>query len=202
MEENRDLLRDLELCEKATPGPWKLMFGMLQQLSTMIQIPIGIRVYRVQGVNVLYVHEELVREYKDELGRTMHLHKTYINDNWRSIYNTDGVQIVGAYDYEDNGMCTTREDAEFITSSRTGWPHAIERALKAEAEVEKLRAEVERLKVREEVLYDFATKYLCPYEGECPEPDYDTSDRVDCWEKFLAREEAREREKDGGRDSN
>lgn len=66
-------------------------------------------------------------------------------------------------------------------------------AEKLRAEVEKLRVEVEGLKLREEVLYDFATKYLCPYEGECPEPDHDASDCVDCWEKFLAREEARER---------
>jgi uncharacterized membrane protein len=34
----------------------------------------------------------------------------------------------------------------FIAAAREGWPHAIERALKAEAEVEKLRAEVERLR--------------------------------------------------------
>lgn len=74
----------------------------------------------------------------------------------------------------------------------------IERGLKAEAEVEKLqteletvRAEVERLKLREEVLYDFATKYLCPWETECLKPFHDASDCVDCWEKFLAREEAR-----------
>jgi hypothetical protein len=82
------------------------------------------------------------------------------------------------------------------------------RALKAEAEVEKLRAEVEKLRVeveglklREEVLYDFATKYLCPWETECLKPFHDASDCVDCWEKFLAREEAREREEDGGRES-
>lgn len=72
------------------------------------------------------------------------------------------------------------------------------RDLKAEAEVEKLRAEVEKLRVeveelklREEVLYDFATKYLCPWETECLKPFHDASDCVDCWEKFLAREEAR-----------
>jgi hypothetical protein len=33
----------------------------------------------------------------------------------------------------------TDEDNQFIAEARTGWPHAIERALAAEAEVERLR---------------------------------------------------------------
>ena len=70
--------------------------------------------------------------------------------------------------------------------------------MKAEAGVEKLRAEVERLRVeveglklRGKVLYNFATKCLCPWETGCLKPFNDASDCVDCWEKFLAREEAR-----------
>lgn len=35
--------------------------------------------------------------------------------------------------------CERLEDARFITEARTGWPHAIERAMAAEAEVERLR---------------------------------------------------------------
>ena len=41
------------------------------------------------------------------------------------------------------GCCTestlSKEDAEFIAEAREGWPHAIERAIKAEAEVERLK---------------------------------------------------------------
>lgn len=40
------------------------------------------------------------------------------------------------------GCCTestlSKEDAEFIAEAREGWPEAIERAIKAEAEVERL----------------------------------------------------------------
>lgn len=35
----------------------------------------------------------------------------------------------------------SNDDAGFIAASREGWPHAIERALKAEAEVERLKEE-------------------------------------------------------------
>ena len=36
-------------------------------------------------------------------------------------------------------------DARFIAQAREGWPHAIERAIKAEAEVEQLKGEIEQL---------------------------------------------------------
>jgi len=48
------------------------------------------------------------------------------------------------------GCCTestlSKEDAEFIAEAREGWPHAIERAIKAEEELIKTEDEVARLK--------------------------------------------------------
>lgn len=37
------------------------------------------------------------------------------------------------------------KDARFIAAARTGWPHAIERAMAAEAEVERLRGNCQAL---------------------------------------------------------
>ena len=74
----RDLQKDLEICNRATPGPWN--------------------------------GEE--------------------NTGVEPVFETGC------------GCCTestlSKEDAEFIAEAREGWPHAIERAIKAEAEVERL----------------------------------------------------------------
>ena len=160
----RDLQKDLELCEKATLGPWGVCGGG----------------YSVFAVNI--------PAHKD-LGSRVVVAECLTENDGKPFRDAFKIAV---------------EDARFIAQAREGWPHAIERALKAEAEMEKLRAEVERLKLlklREEVLYDFAPKCLCPWETGCLRPLHDASDCIDCWEKFLEREEAREREKDGGRDS-
>lgn len=42
--------------------------------------------------------------------------------------------------YPSEGSPPSTEDATFITEARTGWPHAIERAINAEKELAQLRA--------------------------------------------------------------
>ena len=76
----RDLKADLELCNKATPGPWEV----------------------VPGTN----------------------------------------SVSSPY---PRGRNKPRENMMFIAQAREGWPHAIERAIKAEAEVEQLKGEIEQL---------------------------------------------------------
>ena len=68
----RDLRKDIETCNQATPGPWRC------------------------------------------------LDDTPVDTQWASVYP---------------------EDLDFVMGSREGWPHAIERAIKAEVEVERLKAE-------------------------------------------------------------
>ena len=75
----RDLKADLELCNKATPGPWE--FGPIYAGT-----------------------------------------------------------IAGELDEERH-----RANRELLNNFREGWPHAIERAIKAEAEVEQLKGEIEQL---------------------------------------------------------
>lgn len=68
----RDLKADLELCNRATPGPWEAEDGLADPMVVM------------------------GRDYS---------HYFYVH---------------------------TERDAQFIAQAREGWPHAIERALKAE----------------------------------------------------------------------
>ena len=86
----RDLKADLELCNRATPGPWK-----------------------EQGTSV---------------------------QEWCIVSESTGDTVVGA-DYRDGPwVCITAEDADFVIEAREGWPHAIERAIKAEKQLEELLA--------------------------------------------------------------
>jgi hypothetical protein len=93
----RDLKADLELCNKATPGPW-----------------------RAGGSFVITFHDEWICE------------------------------VVGEYstDCEDN--------MRFVAQAREGWPHAIERAIKAEALAREL---MEALKKAHEYIGDINSFY-------------------------------------------
>ena len=74
----RDLQADLEICNKATPGPW------IQDRCNV----------SAQGYTLFI---------------------TYVSG---------------------------KNDAQFIAAAREGWPYAIERAIKAEVEVERLRLHI------------------------------------------------------------
>ena len=93
MSEQRDLRADLEICEKATPGPWTPTPG-----------------------------NEFVAQDK------------YDEDDCRQ------------------GICRLlhkpkrKEDSEFIAAARTGWPEAIERAIKAEDKLEMFENECDMCK--------------------------------------------------------
>ena len=89
----RDLKADLELCNKATPGPW----------------------YRKKtGANFKGFSSEVI-----------------IADTSR--YAT-GNKVYA----EAKGGQFPANDADFIAQAREGWPHAIERAIKAETLVREL----------------------------------------------------------------
>ena len=80
----RDLKADLELCNKAAPGPWEAEDGLADPMVVM--------------------------------GRD-DSHHFYVHTEW---------------------------DAQFIAQAREGWPHAIERALEAEAKLEKAKGLIQR----------------------------------------------------------
>lgn len=122
MTEKRDLAKDLEICEKATPGPWMHLFGDTIIYTKLEDGCRGLPVARI------------------ELG-------------WRP-------------DKRQGNFA-------FIAAAREGWPHAIKRAINAEAElarlhaqdgyVESLEREVGRLKGRLEKVIKTAsslTAYL------------------------------------------
>jgi hypothetical protein len=82
----------------------------------------------------------LVREYRDEHG-TMHTHRfsgSDEQDRWHYVYAMpDGTSIAGNYDYEDGGIASKPEDADFIAHARTDIPALV-------AEVRKLQGELRR----------------------------------------------------------
>jgi len=103
----RDLFKDLELCEKATPGPWEQMNG------TDVFTKLG----AVNGDGV---------KADDNAG-------WYIAD-----CGVEGFTPVNGEDMELS-IAEQRANARFIAEAREGWPHAIRRALEAEAERDELR---------------------------------------------------------------
>jgi hypothetical protein len=99
----RDLEKDLEICNKATPGPWEC------------------RGEYCDGINTAYHPENKTRTKGYGCDNTF---IADLNDDEYHIYSSLQEQIA---------------NAEFIAQAREGWPHAIERAIKAEAEVERLK---------------------------------------------------------------
>lgn len=95
MSEKRDLRKDLEICKKATPGPWEYD-GMHQEITTP------------HGDSYWLILSEC-RSAPDQL---------YKRDRF-------------GHEYDANFA--------FIAAAREGWPHAINRAIKSEGFIEKLK---------------------------------------------------------------
>lgn len=101
----RDLQADLEICNKATPGPWEATSESDED----------VRVCQIEN---------------EECVCCLALMGDY---NWETE------------EWKEGSIKQWNKDAEFIAASREGWPHAIERAIKAEAEVERLRLMVKSI---------------------------------------------------------
>ena len=113
--EKRDLQADLDLCNKATPGPWQW--------------------YGNTKFNQIYL-------------ATINRGRIIIMDfvRWGMQYAMPRFQLNGIMepakdlvcyerDYRKNFVGLNHPDAIFIAAARDGWPHAIERALAAEAKL-------------------------------------------------------------------
>jgi hypothetical protein len=81
MAEMRDLKADLELCNKATPGPW------LETDKSNLEV--------------------------------------FVENTW-------GEPVLYELQYDGPHTAIKQEDMEFMIAAREGWPHAIERAMRAE----------------------------------------------------------------------
>ena len=107
----RDLKADLELCNKATPGPWYAGATDDEHFMNLHYVTTEPRSYRHDGERAFV--EGLIR--KDKVVAITLLQTPRFVDCWQFGENT-----------------------RFIAEAREGWPHAIERALKAEALVREL----------------------------------------------------------------
>lgn len=101
----RDLQADLEICNKATPGPWEATSESDED----------VRVCQIEN---------------EECVCCLALMGDY---NWEKE------------EWKEGSIKQWNKDAEFIAASREGWPEAIERAIKAEDEVERLQTLLETL---------------------------------------------------------
>ena len=110
----RDLKVDLELCNKATPGPW------------ICDLRVG-----------------CVAVYPENIGRV----NCMGDSEGKRLFYRNGFQVKDENGYFKEWCVKPQDadDAEFIAQARVGWPHAIERAIKAEAEGEQLKGEIEQL---------------------------------------------------------
>jgi hypothetical protein len=102
-----------------------------------------------------------MEETKRDLAADLALCERATAGPWRFEFNDDDSDM-GAFMSGDTSICEfgsypdqydqtagnppTETDRFFIAEARTGWPHAIERALAAEAEVQRLRRELERVR--------------------------------------------------------
>jgi hypothetical protein len=96
------------------------------------------------------------------------------------LQNSRGVPVVFI---SEPGI--TDADARFIAEARTGWPHAIERAMAAERKLAEAEAEVERLRLifGNPLVYEALAHYT--------DEHIDSDARPDDWETvFDARVEA------------
>ena len=108
-----------EAREKAwTKGPWRTNVfvglagvndGSHPDWQAPKSIPIGQCVYCSDS------ERTLLQSFTDEKGN-WHRHISS-SDDWRSVYGADGTQIVGMYDYEEGGICTSQADAHLIAAA-------------------------------------------------------------------------------------
>ena len=95
----RDLQKDLETCEKATPGPWI--------------------------VDAVVSPSLVCTEFEDE-----------------------GNMSISECDFGWDSSPDSSQNAQFISESREGWPESINRAIAAEAEVERLNNIMSRVQLK------------------------------------------------------
>ena len=111
MMKKRDLKADLELCNKATPGPWYAGVTDDERFMNLHYVTTEPRSYRHDGERAFV--EGLIR--RDKVVAITLLQTPRFVDCWQFGENT-----------------------RFIAQAREGWPHAIERAIKAESLVREL----------------------------------------------------------------
>ena len=108
-------------CEQATKGPWDWRWSFVDagvNDGSFPDWPVGIR----RGTCAYCGNKKavLVREYKDEQGRSLHQHR-FPSDVWHDIVAFNGKLITGNYDYEEGGVLH-EEDATFIAHAREDLP--------------------------------------------------------------------------------
>ena len=170
----RNWQKDWELCERATPGPWEIGVwytnGRVNDGSDATWKPKNIPHGKCY---VCHCEESiLVKEYKNCVGHTMHLHKLPDLSEWREIYSTTGKRIIGNYNDEEGGVCTKKEDAEFIAEAREALPYWLKRVKELEKKNKKLQDDIAKLRKAVEIGQKWIGKVIRYLGYEQAEIDY------------------------------
>ncbi len=146
----RDLVADLAVTTKATPGPWYFEAGKHDNWHTAQSAALrtGWKMLNDEHRAVFYRNSILIPVaalsgdafWKDKFRREApHIHKR-TSSKQPVDFTEKPPKLWVTMDFQ-----IRPEDANFIEAARVGWPVAVRRALAAEAEVELLRSRVERL---------------------------------------------------------
>jgi len=89
-----------------------------------------------------------------DLKRDLEMCKAVTPGPFEAVYNDSASFAVVSSESGGIALCTGSNravNANFVSEARTGWPEAIQRAMAAEAEVEKLRAEMHKMRETEDI---------------------------------------------------
>lgn len=143
-----------ERINKATAGPWSTDFfvacGVFPNGKDHIEPGCCAYCGNPEAELVLERPAE-TDQFDDSDIKTVHVHRIKQLNDWREISSYNGTLIVGNYDYEEGGICTTKDDADFIINARTDLPDAVK-------EIRRLRTALELC----QQLYETST-IGCPY---------------------------------------
>ena len=82
---------------------------------------------------------------KRDLKADLELCNRASGESWKQASDTGYPYIVMDETFENvMAVYCTGDDAQFIAQAREGWPHAIERAIEAEAKLEKAKGLIQR----------------------------------------------------------
>jgi len=138
-----DKLQEIKAREaKATPGPWDNENGYMicgvndgshKDWKPPKRIKSGECAFCGNGDPIAIVQKN---------GKTFHVHKyakdDRYSDAWHNIASASTYDdITGNYDYEEGGVCSTKEDSDFIAHAREDIPWMI-------AEIERMRDKINR----------------------------------------------------------
>ena len=186
----------------ATPGPWRnrgayalsrVNDGNVEGWPYGKTLPLG-RCCGCRSAGEPCANTVMYRGEYDAAPRAYHSTWCERPDGWQDIGSASTfTAVTGNYDYEEGGVCSTREDSDFIAHARVDVPALVAevRRLRAEAERQLDEARVDADRLREELA---AMEHLCAahelsLHSQCGALSRAERERDEARERLVAAEE-------------